>query len=384
MKRETKLAHYGRTATPGPANPPIVKASTILHDTVASYKATKAAREIDDAVLSYGRRGTTTAHQLAAALADLEGGEACFLFPTGVAAVAGALTPYLGAGDHLLVVDTIFPATRSYCEKSLKRNGVSVDYIPWDTTDLTPYVKPETKLVMVESPASQTYEVMDLPALCASAHAHDLLVAADNTYGSGWLYRPLEMGCDLSVVAGTKYIGGHADAMMGAVIAKGRAVGPLRAHTAMSGQTLGPDEAYACLRGLRTLGLRLERHEANGLALAQWFLDQPEVAKVHHPALPDHPGHVIWQRDASGSNGLFTVEFEAGFDAEGFVDRLALFSIGSSWGGFESLAMPSSPDAGRLFPETRAGAMIRFHAGLEHIDDLVADLTASFDTARGR
>lgn len=384
MKRETKLAHYGRMATPGPANPPIVKASTILHDTVASYKATKAARETDDAVLSYGRRGTTTAHQLAAALADLEGGEACFLFPTGVAAVAGALTPYLGAGDHLLVVDTIFPATRSYCEKSLKRNGVTVDYIPWDTTDLTPYVKPETKLVMVESPASQTYEVMDLPALCASAHAHDLLVAADNTYGSGWLYRPLELGCDLSVVAGTKYIGGHADAMMGAVIAKGRAVGPLRAHTAMSGQTLGPDEAYACLRGLRTLGLRLERHGENGLALAQWFMDQPEVAKVHHPGLPGHPGHAVWQRDASGSNGLLTVEFKAGFDAEGFVDRLALFSIGSSWGGFESLAMPSSPDAGRLFPEDRAGAMIRFHAGLEHIDDLVADLAASFDTARGR
>ncbi|MBN7785944.1 cystathionine beta-lyase [Ponticoccus gilvus] len=384
MKRETKLAHYGRMATPGPANPPIVKASTILHDTVASYKATKAARETDDAVLSYGRRGTTTAHQLAAALADLEGGEACFLFPTGVAAVAGALTPYLGAGDHLLVVDTIFPATRSYCEKSLKRNGVTVDYIPWDTTDLTPYVKSETKLVMVESPASQTYEVMDLPALCASARAHDLLVAADNTYGSGWLYRPLELGCDLSVVAGTKYIGGHADAMMGAVIAKGRAVGPLRAHTAMSGQTLGPDEAYACLRGLRTLGLRLERHGENGLALAQWFLDQPEVAKVHHPGLPGHPGHAVWQRDASGSNGLLTVEFKAGFDAEGFVDRLALFSIGSSWGGFESLAMPSSPDAGRLFPEDRAGAMIRFHAGLEHIDDLVADLAASFDTARGR
>ena len=384
MKRETKLAHYGRMTTPGPANPPIVKASTILHDTVASYKATKAARETDDAVLSYGRRGTTTAHQLAAALADLEGGEACFLFPTGVAAVAGALTPYLGAGDHLLVVDTIFPATRSYCEKSLKRNGVTVDYIPWDTADLTPYVKPETKLVMVESPASQTYEVMDLPALCASAHAHDLLVAADNTYGSGWLYRPLELGCDLSVVAGTKYIGGHADAMMGAVIAKGRAVGPLRAHTAMSGQTLGPDEAYACLRGLRTLGLRLERHGENGLALAQWFLDQPEVAKVHHPGLPGHPGHAVWQRDASGSNGLLTVEFKAGFDAEGFVDRLALFSIGSSWGGFESLAMPSLPDAGRLFPETRAGAMIRFHVGLEHIDDLVADLAASFDTARGR
>ncbi|RVV96965.1 cystathionine beta-lyase [Mesobaculum littorinae] len=383
MKRETKLMHYGRTATPGPANPPIMRASTILHDTVESYRATKAARATDDAVLSYGRRGTTTAHQLAAALADLEEAEACFLFPTGVAAVAGALTPYLGAGDHLLVVDTIFPATRSYCDTVLARNGVEVDYFPWDTIDLSDYVRPNTRMVLAESPASQSYEVMDLPALCRDAHDRGLIVATDNTYGSSWLYRPLALGCDLSIVAGTKYIGGHADTMMGAVAARGPAVDALRRHTAMTGQTLGPDDAYACLRGLRTLGLRMERHGENADRLVAWFQTRPEVAEVLHPGLPGHPGSRIWARDACGCNGLLTVGFREGFDAEAFVDRLRLFSVGSSWGGFESLAMPAAPDSGRRFPrpDRGAGQMIRFHAGLEHACDLIADLEASFDRA---
>ncbi|QYX57593.1 cystathionine beta-lyase [Roseovarius sp. SCSIO 43702] len=373
--RETRLMHYGRGPLPGPANPPVMRASTVLHDTVVSYRDTKARRETDDAVLSYGRRGTTTAHALAAAIADLEGGEACFLFPTGVAAVAGAIAPFIAAGDHVLCVDTIFPATRSYCDDALARMGVTVDYFPWDTTDLTDHARPETKLVIVESPASQTYEVMDLPALCADAHARDLLVVADSTYGSGWLYRPLELGCDVSVIAGTKYLGGHADVMMGAVSAKGGAVAPLRRHTAMTGQTLGPDDAYNTLRGMRTLALRLERHEATALALARWLRDRPEVTRVLHPALPGHPGRETWARDASGTNGLLTVEFTQGFDTEDFIDRLALFSVGSSWGGFESLAMPCAPEAGRTYPNPdRTGPMVRLHAGLEHVDDLIADL----------
>ncbi|QFT96764.1 Cystathionine beta-lyase [Roseovarius sp. THAF8] len=382
MNRETMLMHFGRTQTPGPANPPIVRASTVLHDTVESYRETKAARDTDDRVLSYGRRGTTTAHELSAALCSLEEAEACFLFPTGVAAIAGGLMPYLASGDHLLVVDTIFPATRSFCDTVLARYGVEVDYIPWSTTDLSEYVKPSTRLVLAESPASQTYEVMDLPALCKNAHDHGLIVAADNTYGSSWLYRPLALGCDVSIIAGTKYIGGHADSMMGAVAARGQAVDALRKHTATTGQTISPDDAYACIRGLRTLGLRMERHGENGLALAQWFQGRSEVSRVLHPGLPDHPGAGIWARDASGTNGLLTVDFCDWFDAERFVDRLQLFSIGSSWGGFESLAMPCTPDYGRAFgSDTGARAMIRFHAGLEHVDDLIADLDQSFCNA---
>ncbi|MDP2779711.1 cystathionine beta-lyase [Devosia sp.] len=382
MNRETKLMHYGRVSLPGPANPPVMRASTILHDTVGSYQDTKRRRENDDAILSYGRRGTTTAHALAAAICDLEGAEACFLFPSGVAAVAGAIAPYVGAGDSLLVVDTIFPATRTYCEGVLARNGITIDYFPWDTTDLSAFVKPNTKAVMVESPASQTFEVMDLPALCKDAHARDLVVIADNTYGSSWLYRPLDLGCDVSVVAGTKYLGGHADVMMGAAAAKGPATPRLRQHSQMTGQTLGPDDAYNCLRGIRTLGLRLDRHQENGFALADWLKARDEVQAVLHPGLPEHPGAKVWARDATGCNGLFSVIFAEGFDAEGLVDRLSLFAIGSSWGGFESLAMPSDPNAGRMFQDTaRTGPMVRFHAGLEHIDDLIADMLASFNVA---
>ena len=383
MQRETRLAHYGRQSLPGPANPPVVRASTILHDTVASYRATKAARETDDSVLSYGRRGTTPAHALAEAVTDLEAGEASFLYPTGVAALAGALQAYLGAGDHILIVDTVFPATRSYCETVLRRQGVTMGYFPWDCTDLSAYVTPQTRLVLVESPASQSFEVMDLPALCADAHARGLIVMADNTYGSGWLYQPLALGCDVSVIAGTKYLGGHADVMMGAACARGAAVAPLRAQAHISGQTLAPDEAYACLRGIRTLGLRLERHGENALALATWCAARPEVTRVLHPGLPGHPGADHWRRDARGCNGLFSVEFTPGFALEPFLDHLQLFAIGSSWGGFESLAMPVSPASGRQFEMASAGPMARFHAGLEHISDLIADMTAAFEAVAG-
>lgn len=383
MKRETKLVHYGRLSRPGPANPPIVRASTILHDTVESYRETKRKRESDDTVLSYGRRGTTTAHQLATAMCDLERADACFLFPSGVAAIAGGIAPYVQAGDHLLVVDTVFPPTRVYCDYVLRRAGVCVDYIPWDTTDLSAYAKDNTRAVVVESPGSHTFEVMDLPALCRDAHIRGMIVIADNTYGSGWLYHPLALGCDVSIVAGTKYLGGHADTMMGAVAVKGDATAALRKYTAITGQTVGPDDAYACLRGMRTLGLRLERHGENSLALANWFKTRAEITEVLHPGLPEHPGATIWSRDSSGSNGLLSVVFTESFDVEAFVDRLHLFPVGSSWGGFESLANPVAPDGSRLYRNTeRTGRMVRFHAGIEHIDDLICDLETSFRTVQ--
>lgn len=383
MRRETKLMHYGRTKDgPGPANPPVVRASTILHDSVAAYRDTKLRRESDDTVLSYGRRGTTTAHVLAEAVRDLEGADASFLFPTGVAALAGAISAFVGAGDHLLMVDTVFPATRNFCVQQLQRNGVKIDSIPWDTLDLAPWITPATKAVVVESPGSQTFEVMDLPAFCRNAKAKGLTVIADNTYGSGWLYQPLELGCDVSVIAGTKYLSGHADVMMGVASARGDACAPLRALVHGSGQTLAPDEAYACLRGMRTLGLRLERHNKSGLLLADYFAKRPEVAQVLHPGVPGHPGYEVWRRDASGCNGLLSVRFRAGFALDAFLDRLCLFAIGSSWGGFESLAMPIAPAEGRSFAgEAPSGPMARFHIGLEHPEDLMEDLTASFSSA---
>jgi len=379
MHPSTKLLHYGRSASLGTANPPIVKASTILHDTVAAYKDNKSRRENDDSVLSYGRRGTTTAHELAAAIKDLESGDGCFLFPTGIAAIAGAISAYVSAGDHLLVVDTIFPATRTYCEKQLVRNNVEIDYFPWGTTDLSPYLKANTKVIMIESPASQTYEVMDLPALCKSAHEHDLIVIADNTYGSSWLYRPLELGCDVSVIAGTKYLGGHADLMMGAAVVKDHVLSPLRSFVHMTGQTLAPDEAYACLRGMRTLDVRLQRHGENSLALAKWLQSREEVKRVLHPGLSNHMGYEIWKRDATGCNGLLSVDFHQNINIDKLLDNLRLFSIGTSWGGFESLALPIAPQNGRIFNgEYTTTNMVRFHTGLEHIDDIVADFSSAF------
>jgi cystathionine beta-lyase len=375
MRRETKLLHYGRGPLPAPANPPVVRASTILHDTVDSYVDTLKRRESDDSVLSYGRRGTTTAHALMQAVNDLEGGDGCWLFPTGVAAIATTLQAFLHHGDHLLITETAFHATKTVCESYLKPNGVKVDTIPWNATDLTKWIKPETTVIFVESPGSDTLEVTDLPALCKSAHEHGALVIADNTYGSGWLYCPLQLGCDVSIIAGTKYLSGHADVMMGAATARGEATEPLRKAVLASGQTLAPDEAYATLRGMRTLNLRMERHQENALQVVRWLDARDEVTCVLHPDSPNHPGRETWQRDATGSNGLVTVVFKDDFDVTGFLDRLKLFSIGSSWGGFESLAKTiKSPtyhtDAGTQDSQN----IVRLHIGLEHIADILEDL----------
>jgi cystathionine beta-lyase len=375
MRRETKLLHYGRGELPAPANPPVVRASTILHDSVESYADTLKRRDVDDSVLSYGRRGTTTAHALMQAVNDLEGGDGCWLFPTGVAAISTTLQAFLHHGDHLLMAETAFHATKTVYEKFLRPNGVELDAIPWHATDLAEWIKPQTKVVFVESPGSNTLEVMDLPALCKSAHEHGALVIADNTYGSGWLYRPLQLGCDVSIIAGTKYLSGHADVMMGAATARGEAVKALRESVLAGGQTLAPDEAYATLRGIRTLNLRMERHQKNTLEVVRWLEARDEVTCVLHPDLPEHPGYETWQRDATGSNGLVTVVFTDDFDVTGFLDRLQLFVIGSSWGGFESLVKTVKSTT----YHTRAGAqssenIVRLHVGLEHIDDILEDL----------
>lgn len=381
MHRDTRLTHYGRGPLPGPANPPIERASTILHDSVSSLRTTKRQRETDDSVVSYGRRGTTTAHALSEALCDLEQGDACFLYPSGVAAMATTLSAFARPGDHILMVDEAFHATRSFCDEYLRSMGISVSHIPWNATDLAPFARPNTKLVLVESPTSLTFKVMDLPALCQSARQLNLLVIADNTYGSGWLYQPLKLGCDVSVISGTKYLSGHADMMMGAAISTGDASATLRAHSHRMGQILGPDDAYACLRGIRTLALRLERHAANSTRIVRWLTERPEIERVWHPCLADHPGRDIWERDATGVNGLLSLRLNGGFDAAALVDQLALFSVGTSWGGFESLALIVRPSGEA---PSRDGPQIRLHAGLEHAGDLIADLDNAFRHLRDR
>ena len=383
MRRETKLLHYGRPTLPGPANPPIVRASTILHESIDSYEGTKERRETDDSVLSYGRRGTTTAHALMSAVNDLEGGDGCCLFPTGVAAIATTLQAFLKSGDHLLVTETVFHATKTVCKQFLEPNGVTVDMIPWDATDLSSWIRPETKAVFVESPGSDTLEVMDLPAVAESAHVNNVLVIADNTYGSGWLYRPLGLGCDVSIIAGTKYLSGHADVMMGAATACGDAATSLRNAVLAAGQTLAPDDAYLTLRALRTLHLRMERHQENALQVLRWFEQQDCVLGVLCPVLPNHPGHESWSRDASGTNGLLSVVFRDEFDQRTFLDSLTLFAVGSSWGGFESLikTFVLREDVLARYKKKQNSA-IRLHIGLEHIDDVLEDLEQAMSTAK--
>lgn len=375
MRRDTKLIHYGRRPLPGPANPPIERASTILHDTMSTFRDAKKRRETDDHVVSYGRRGTSTSHALSAALCDLEQGEACFLYPSGVAAITSALSGFLRTGDHVLIVDEAFHATRTFCDEYLGQMGVDVTYIPWDATELTSYAQPNTKLVLIESPTSLTFKVMDVPALCASARKLNLTVIADNTYGSGWLYQPLALGCDVSVISGTKYLSGHADTMMGAAISKGDATAPLRTHTLRTGQLLAPDEAYACLRGMRTLSLRIQRHAENSTRIANWLAARPEVARVWHPGLSDHPGHRNWARDANGVNGLLSLRLADGLNVDAFVDSLSLFAVGASWGGFESLALALQP---KQAASDHDHPHVRLHCGLEHADDLIEDLNAAF------
>jgi len=380
MRRETRLLHYGRPKAPGPANPPIVKASTILHDSLESYEDTLERRAADETVLSYGRRGTTTAHALMEAITDLEGGDGTWLFPTGVAALAGSLQAFLASGDHLLVSETAFYATNVVCERFLEPNGVTVERIPWDATDLSKWLKPETRAVFVESPGSDLMEVMDLPAICESAHAAGAVVLADNTYGSGWLYRPLELGCDVSIIAGTKYLGGHADVMMGSACARGDAAAVLREAVPALGQTLAPDEAYATLRGMRTLNLRLERHAENAAQVAGWLTSRDEVLKVFIPTLAGHPGQATWQRDGQGANGLLTVALREDLDLSHLLTAMKLFAVGSSWGGFESLAKPVKIAGDRtVAAELGNSPLLRLHVGLEHPDDLIADLAQAFD-----
>lgn len=376
MHRETRLTLYGRGPAPGPANPPIMRASTILHDSVETWKDAKKKRETDDHVLSYGRRGTTTAHALCDALCDLENGDSCFLYPSGVAALSAAIAAHVKTGDHLLVVDEAFHATRHFCENYLRHMGVRTDYFPWDTTQLDEYVKPETKAILVESPTSKTFKAMDLPTLCNSAKKFGLTVIADNTYGSGWLYQPLSLGCDVSVISGTKYLSGHADTMMGAVVATTEASDRIRNHTHLTGQTLSPDDAYACLRGMRTLALRMERHGENARAIAHWIKERGDVDRVWHPDLPQNPGHEIWQRDASGTNGLLSFRFHKRVDIPRFIEKLRLFSVGTSWGGFESLILPLVPAAGQ---DGDDGPNVRLHIGIENLGDLLADLEQALD-----
>jgi cystathionine beta-lyase len=378
-KPATRLVEAGRRPewTQGLVNPAVWRASTILFDSVAEMKA---AYPPADGVLHYGRNGTPTSWALCEALTGLEPGAAMTrLYPSGAAAVAAALLSVLEAGDELLMVDTAYGPTRALCDTVLKRLGVkTIYYDPMIGSGIEALMGDRTRAIFMESPGTHTFEVQDVPAICAVARAKGLVTLIDNTWATPLFFRAIAAGADLSILACTKYIGGHADLMLGSVTATEALAPRLEQARRVLGQTAGPDDAWLALRGLRTLDVRLRRHEENGLKVARWLEAQPQVARVLHPALPGCPGHEYWKRDFSGATGLFSFVLADGDDAARarLVDSLELFGTGYSWGGYESLAVPADPvrSATRLELE---GPLVRLHIGLEDPDDLIADLAAA-------
>jgi cystathionine beta-lyase len=381
MKDRTRVVTAGRdpAAQHGIVNPPVWHASTVLFPSLAALE--EASRSPHRGVF-YGRRGTPTSFALEDAIAEIEGGAQCRLCPSGLAAIATALLAFLGSGDHLLMVDSVYGPTRAFCDGTLRRFGVETTYYdPLIGARIADLIRSDTRVVFVESPGSLTFEVQDVPAIAAAAHARGAYVLMDNTWASPLYFKPFAHGVDVSIQAATKYLVGHSDAMLGSITTTEESWPQLlRAHGQL-GQCAGPDDIYLGQRGLRTLAVRLERHWQNGLILAEWLRTRPEVARVLHPALPDDPGHALWRRDFLGASGLFAAVLHPCSKAAlaAMVDDLQLFGMGYSWGGYESLVLPSDPRPLRSATEWREeGRLLRFHAGLEDIDDLIADLEAGF------
>lgn len=376
-KPETKTSSLGRMSAAhfGVVNTPVYRASTILFPDMASLKAGKQP-------YTYGRRGTPTSRSFEEAISDLEGAARTVTVPSGLNAIAVAILSVCGAGDHLLMVDTAYEPTQHLCERTLKRLGIETSYYaPGD--DIAPLLKSNTKAVFCESPGSLTFEVQDIPAIARAAHAHGASVLIDNTWATPIFFQPLKHGVDLSIQAATKYIGGHADVMLGYVSANDSHAARLVETHGNLGLYASGDDCFLGLRGLRTLPVRLARHQETGLTLARWLAGRPEVARVLHPALPGDPGHDLWQRDFSGACGLFGVVMKPASEAAiaAFVDGLHHFGIGWSWGGFESLIVPAHIQR-RARPFAAEGPVLRIHAGLEDAGDLIADLEQGLNRLR--
>jgi cystathionine beta-lyase len=371
--RATRLVGAGRAKDlTGPfVNPPVVHASTVLFDTVEEMHS-------GEAKYVYGRRGTPTLNALADAIRDLEGAAGTVLCPSGLSAISTALLAFASAGDEVLLPDSIYHPGRHFADQVLSRLGVGVRYYrPADTDAALNMINSSTKIVYVESPGSYTMEMQDIPAIAEAAHRQGAIVIADNTWATPLFCNVLELGADVSVLAATKYISGHADVLQGTISANAEHWNQLRHFHGTMGLCIGPDDAYLSLRGLRTMEIRMERHRQSALAVANWLSDRPEISRVLYPALPDDPGHDLWRRDMSGSSGLFSFVFAGGNerDAAAVLDALKLFGLGYSWGGYESLATIGSHGLERSVARGKVeGPLVRLHIGLEDPDDLIADL----------
>lgn len=375
----TLLAHSGHDprAFHGFVQPPVVHASTVLFPD-AGTMASRNQR------YTYGTRGTPTTDALAEAIDALEGSAGTICVPSGLAAVTVPLLAFLSAGDHLLIVDSVYNPTRRFADTMLARLGVEVEYYPPELgADIAALMKPNTKVVWTESPGSNTFEMQDIPAICDVAHAHGAIVMMDNTWATPLFFKPLDHGVDISVHAATKYPGGHSDVLLGTVSANAACWERLHEGFLTLGACAGPDDVYLVQRGLKTMGVRLQRHGESALALARWLEGQPGVKQVLHPALPSFPGHDLWKRDFCGASGLFSIVLDGGGTqkAHAFLDALEVFGLGYSWGGHESLAVHVYLGDRTVSRSDYGGPLIRLQIGLEDVDDLRADLSAALDAA---
>ncbi|MYB14327.1 MAG: cystathionine beta-lyase [Rhodospirillaceae bacterium] len=385
MKTETRVVSAGRHPEQhfGAVNPPVYHASTIVRRSMAEWREVRT-RIFDDVV--YGRFGTPTTKAFEEAVAALEGADRAVAVSSGMAACAAAILSVVKGGDHILVTDSAYQPVRKLAENFLKPFGVETTYYdPAIGAGIAALIRDNTSLIWLEAPGSQTMEMQDIPAITAVARERGVRTGIDNTWATPLLFKPLDFGVDLSVNAATKYLVGHSDAMLGVVSMRAELFEKTKITANFMGSCPGSEECYLGLRGLRTLAVRLRQHEENALRLAHWFQGRPEVNRVLYPALPDDPGHAIWQRDFSGASGLFSVILEPADEAQvaALVDGLEHFGLGASWGGYESLVLPFDPTDYRTVTEWRAaGPCLRFHIGLENPDDLIADLEAGFDRLR--
>ena len=374
----TRMVQAGRAFDEGFVNPPVARGSTVLFPTLEALRTRGAKRYGHE--LTYGACGTPTQFHLEAAIAAIEGGAHSQIVSSGLAAVTTPLLAFLGAGGHCLMPDCVYGPTRRFCDTMLRRMGIETSYYApmLPETDLRALMRPNTQVVFAESPGSHSFEVQDVPMLARVAHAHGAKLLLDNTWGIH-VFQPFSHGADVSIQALTKYAGGHADVVIGAVtVANEQDWHVLRDAAIQMGQYSSPDDCWLILRGLRTLGVRLERQSRSALAVAQWFAGRDEVARVLHPALPGAPGHEFWRRDFTRPSSLVGVVLRPMFETaavDAMVDALGIFSIGESWGGYESLALPSHPTIVRSLASSRfEGPACRFHIGLEDPDELIADL----------
>ena len=386
---DTTLVQAGRSKkyTQGSVNSVIQRASSLVFETVEAKK--HATRNRAKGELFYGRRGTLTHFSLQDAMCELEGGAGCALFPCGAAAVANTILAFVEQGDHILMTNTAYEPSQDFCTKILTKLGVTTGWFdPLIGEGIAELIQPNTRIVFLESPGSITMEVHDVPAIVRAVRrvAPDAIIMIDNTWAAGVLFKALDFDIDISIQAATKYLIGHSDGMIGTAVSNARCWEQLRENAYLMGQMVDADTAYMTSRGLRTLGVRLRQHHESSLKVAEWLAQHPQVARVNHPALPGSKGHAFWQRDFTGSSGLFSFVLNkrlSNDELATYLDNFTLFGMAYSWGGFESLILPNQPEQiAELRPGGEVdftGTLIRLHIGLENVDDLIADLSAGFE-----